>query len=152
MLWETRSYLRRLYGISFHAKQKEGKTNPKELSKALTKVHGVNGDRFWEAVSRIMGSLDNADAMVHRCREFATLLSIDDELKVTADDDRDSYDTAGDMDDAMSGLMGVNGSKPAKRKSSLSASGTPKKSKPRMRSSTTKKRASTDLEDDRAFD
>ena len=152
ILWETRSYLRRLYGISFYAKQKEGKTNSKELSKTPTKVHGVNGDRFWEAVSRIMGCLDNADAMMYRCREFATLLSIDDELKVTADDDRESYDTSGDMDGATSGFMGVNGSKPTKRKGSLSASGTPKKSKARIRSSNTKKRASTDLEEVRDFD
>lgn len=151
MLWETRSYLRRLYGINFHAKQKEGRTNSKELSKAAAKVHGVSGDRFWEAVSRIMGCLDNVDSMIHRCREFATLLSIDDELKVTADDDRDSYDTAGEIDEATSGPMGVNGSKPAKRKGSLSANSTPRKSKPRGRSSNVKKRASGDSEEDREF-
>ncbi|KAK2806187.1 hypothetical protein FQN50_005910 [Emmonsiellopsis sp. PD_5] len=147
MLWEARSYLRRLYGINFHARQKEGKGNAKELNRAPTKAHGVTGDRFWDAVDNLMHCLDNTEAMMTMCRDFTLLLSIDDELKVAGDEDRDSHDTTGDGDDMSTLLAAASSSKPAKRKSSVPAGGTPKKVKARGRSSG-KKRVSTDMEDD----
>ncbi|ODH49911.1 hypothetical protein GX48_04000 [Paracoccidioides brasiliensis] len=145
MLWEARSYLRRLYGINFHARQKEGKGHAKELNRAPAKVQGVNGDRIWETVSNLMRCLDSTEAMMSTCRDFAMLLSIDDELKVAGDDDRDSYDTTGEGDDMSALLAATSSSKPGKRKSSVSGGGTPKK-KPRGRPAA-KKRVSTDLED-----
>ncbi|OAX83909.1 hypothetical protein ACJ72_01722 [Emergomyces africanus] len=150
MLWEARSYLRRLYGINFHSRQQEGKVNAKEVNRAPSKVQGVNGDRFWETVSNLMHCLDSNEAMMNTCRDFALLLSIDDELKVIGDDDRDSHDTTGDGDD-MSVLLGPGGnSKPGKRKSSVSAGGTPKK-KARGRLSG-QKRMNTELDDELASD
>lgn len=148
MLWEARTYLRRLYGINAHARQKDGKGNAKDLNRAPTKVHGVTGDKFWEAISRNMGCLDSQEAMLAKCREFATLLSIDDELKVGAndEDDLDSPDDAADMDEMGAALTGANGSKPAKRKSSVSGGGPPKRSRGR-KSGAGKKRASTEPED-----
>jgi cohesin loading factor subunit SCC2 len=148
MLWEARSFLRRLYGINLHTKQKEGKANPKELNKAPAKVHGITGDKFWEVTSKIMNCLDGSEAMLARCREFATFLSIDDELKVAAGDEeeRDSHETAGDGDDMTVGLATAN--RPAKRKSSVSASGTPKKKKAKGKSIQGKKKMSTDGDDD----
>ncbi|PGH35668.1 cohesin loading factor subunit SCC2 [[Emmonsia] crescens] len=150
MLWEARSYLRRLYGINFHARQKEAKGNAKELNRAPSKVQGVNGDRFWEAVNTLLHCLDSMETMMSTCRDFALLLSIDDELKVAGDDDRDSHDTTGDGDDMGVLLAAAGNSKPGKRKSSVSAGGTPKK-KARGRP-LGKKRMSTDLEDELASD
>ncbi|EQL31479.1 cohesin loading factor subunit SCC2 [Blastomyces dermatitidis ATCC 26199] len=150
MLWEARSHLRRLYGINFHARQKEGKGNAKELNRAPAKVQGVTGERFWEAVSNLMHCLDTTEAMMDTCRDFALLLSIDDELKIAGDDDRDSHDTTGDVDDMSLLLAAAGNSKPGKRKSSVPAGGTPKK-KARGRPPG-KKRTSTDLEDELASD
>ncbi|PGH02957.1 hypothetical protein AJ79_07494 [Helicocarpus griseus UAMH5409] len=150
MLWEARSYLRRLYGINFHARQKEGKGNAKELNRVPTKIQGVNGDRFWESVANLMHCLESTESMMGTCRDFAMLLSIDDELKVAGDDDRDSHDTTGEGDDMGALLATASSSKPAKRKSSGSAGGTPKK-KARGRPAG-KKRVSTEMDDEMESD
>ncbi|GAD99939.1 sister chromatid cohesion protein Mis4 [Paecilomyces variotii No. 5] len=148
MLWEARTHLRRFYGINSHVRQKEGKNTAKELNKPPTKVHGVTGDRLWEAIAKNMTSLESEENMLAKCREFATLLSIDDELKVSADDDadRDSADEGMDVDDTGTAFV-TNGMKPTKRKSSFSSGGPPKRPKGK-KTSIGKKRSSTEPEDD----
>ncbi|KAJ5567102.1 hypothetical protein N7535_006408 [Penicillium sp. DV-2018c] len=128
MLWEARTHLRRLYGVNSHSKNKEGKSATKELNKAATKVHGVTGDKFWEAIARNMTALDTEEAMHQKCREFATLLSIDEEFRVDADEDAegDSLEGGGDLDDIVA-------PRPMKRKSSVSSSSLSKR--PRSRKS-----------------
>jgi cohesin loading factor subunit SCC2 len=144
MLWEARSHLRRQYGINSHVRQKEAKANTKELNKAPSKVHGITGDRFWEAISKNMACLDSEENMRGKCRDFATLLSIDDELKVAGDDDmdRDSFDDGAEDD-----MGSVNGSKPMKRKDSLSGGLPLKRPKHKHRNSGGKKRTSSEPED-----
>ncbi|KAJ5721049.1 uncharacterized protein N7483_008983 [Penicillium malachiteum] len=141
ILWEARTYLRRLYGVHSHGK--EGKLGTKELNKTATKVHGVTGDRFWEAVAKNMASLNSEDSMVEKCREFSTLLAIDEEFKVAPGDDEGDIDAIGDLDD-MDAMP--SGSRPMKRKSSVTSTGANKRPKSR-KSSVGKKRSSTDLED-----
>lgn len=129
MLWEARTYLRRLYSVHSHTKDKDGKPATKELNKTATKVHGVTGDKFWEAITRNMASLNSEEAMLSKCREFSTLLAIDEEFKVDRDDDADGdLDAPGDHDDMASGL---GGSRPMKRKSSVSSVGLNKRPKSR---------------------
>ncbi|PGH26857.1 hypothetical protein AJ80_01438 [Polytolypa hystricis UAMH7299] len=153
ILWEARSYLRRLYGINFHARQREGKTSAKELNRAPAKVQGITGDKFWETVSRLMSCLDTPEAMFVTCREFSMLMSIDDELKVSADDDPDAYDMIGDMDGMDTSIRGgLNGPKSTKRKSSVSGGTAPKPKKPRARLSGVKKRATTESDDEIVMD
>ncbi|KAF9887029.1 Sister chromatid cohesion protein 2 [Aspergillus nanangensis] len=144
MLWEARTHLRRLYGVSLHFRNKEGKGAAKELNKSATKVHGITGDKFWEAISRNMTSLDSEENMIAKCREFATLLAIDDEFKVGEDEDAEGEMT--DMDD--SGLVGgsTGPGRPAKRKNSLSSQNPPKRPRGRKPGSG-KKRASMDPEE-----
>ncbi|KAJ5101563.1 hypothetical protein NUU61_003785 [Penicillium alfredii] len=150
MLWEARTYLRRLYGVHAHGKDKEGKPAAKDLNKTATKVHGVTGDRFWEAVARNMASLNSEEAMLNKCREFATLLAIDEEFKVDQDEDAEGdLDAAGDFDDMTAGL--ASGSRPMKRKSSVSSSNVSKRPKGR-KGSVGKKRSSTEPDDDLAWD
>ncbi|KAJ5779225.1 hypothetical protein N7457_006945 [Penicillium paradoxum] len=146
MLWEARTYLRRLYGVNAHSKNKEGKPATKELNKAATKVHGVTGDKFWEAIARNMTALDNEEAMQQKCREFATLLSIDEEFRVDADDDAegDSLDTGGDLDETVA-------PRPMKRKSSISSSSFNKRPKSR-KSSTGRKKSSAEPDEDLDWD
>ncbi|PKY02976.1 ARM repeat-containing protein [Aspergillus campestris IBT 28561] len=128
MLWEARTYLRRLYGVTAHVRNKDGKA-AKELSKSATKVHGVTGDKFWDAISRNMASLDTEESMIAKCREFATLLSIDDEFKVGEDEDADGDSLDADMEDAgaAGGVNNHNNNKPGKRKNSFPGQNPPKR-------------------------
>ena len=154
MLWEARTYLRRLYGVNSHMKKKEGKGASKELNKSATKVHGVTGDKFWEAISRNMATLDSEENMLAKCRQFATLLAIDDEFKVGDDDDAegDSFDATGEADDANPGVNATGSQqRPGKRKSSVSESNPPKRPRGR-KSGLGKKRASTESDDDKDLD
>jgi cohesin loading factor subunit SCC2 len=151
MLWEARSHLRRQYGINAHVRQQQAKANVKELNRAPTKVHGVTGDRFWEAVSKNMACLNSEESMRGKCRDFATLLSIDDELKVAGDDhpERDSPDDGAEADDI--GPI-TNGNKPARRKNSLSSGLPPKRPRAKGRNSGSRKRTSSEPEDLPGFD
>ena len=144
MLWEARTYLRRLYGVNTHVRNKAGKGAAKELNKSTTKVPGITGEKFCDAISRNMASLDSEENMFGKCREFATLLAIDDEFKVGEDEDAedDSLEAGGD-DDQGAGAMGATGARPVKRKSSLSGANAHKRPRGR-KSGSGKKRASTE--------
>ncbi|KAJ5375224.1 Armadillo-like helical [Penicillium concentricum] len=146
MLWEARTHLRRLYGVNAHSKNKEGKPATKELNKTATKVHGVTGDKFWEAIARNMTALDSEESMLQKCREFATLLSIDEEFRVDGDEDAegDSLDAAGDIDETVA-------PRPMKRKSSVSSSNLSKRPKGR-KSSTGRKKSSVEPDEDLDWD
>ncbi|KAL2800051.1 sister chromatid cohesion C-terminus-domain-containing protein [Aspergillus keveii] len=143
MLWEARTYLRRLYGVAAHVRNnKDGKPGTKELSKSATKVQGITGDKFWEAISRNMASLDSEQAMVAKCREFATLLSIDEEFKIGDDEEAEGdLDAAGDVDDP--GATWVAGQRPVKRKSSVSGQNPAKRPRGRKPGSGKKRSSAT---------
>jgi cohesin loading factor subunit SCC2 len=149
MLWEARTYLRRLYGIHAHVRDKEGKAAAKELNKSATKVQGVTGDKFWDATSRNMEALNSEEQMISKCREFATLLAIDDEFKVGEDEDAegDSFDAVADLDDTGAGPGSLGGQRPGKRKNSVSSQNPAKRPRGR-KSGSGKKRASTEPDDD----
>lgn len=148
MLWEARTYLRRLYGVNTHVRNKEGKGAAKELNKSATKVPGITGEKFWDAISRNMASLDSEENMFGKCQEFATLLAIDDEFKVGEDEDAedDSFEGGGDDDPATAAAMGASGARPMKRKSSVSGASAAKRPRGR-RSGSAKKRASSEPEE-----
>lgn len=149
MLWETRTYLRRLYAVSGHVRHRV-KGIPKELNKSATKAHGVTGDKFWEAIARNMATLDSEQNMMNKCREFATLLAIDDEFKVGADDDMedDSLDAPGELEQS---INGPGSQRTKKRKGSVSGSNTPKKQRGR-KSGSGKKRTSTESDNEMDVD
>lgn len=152
MLWETRTYLRRLYGLNFHTQPKEGKAATKELNKPPSKVQGITGERLWDGIARIMNLFKDPETTINICREFSTLMSIDDELKIAGDEDQEMTEPGFDAAD-MSQVINAtaNGPKP-KRKSSVSAGGTPKKPRSRGRPRNSKKATSTDPDDDTDFD
>ncbi|KAE8375452.1 sister chromatid cohesion C-terminus-domain-containing protein [Aspergillus bertholletiae] len=142
MFWEARTYLRRAYGVTAHVRNKEAKAASKELNKSATKVHGVTGDKCWDAINRNMASLDSEENMVSKCREFATLLAIDDEFKIDDDMDAEGDDGVTDMDDPAA--LGVSGGpRPMKRKSSMSGQNPIKRPRGRKPGSG-KKRAGTE--------
>ncbi|OTA94480.1 hypothetical protein M434DRAFT_394751 [Hypoxylon sp. CO27-5] len=105
-LWEARTYLRRLYGLSSNRRESKGKSAPKDLTKTPVKVQGVTGDKFWEDISKIMSGLDTPERMMEQCRAFVELLNVDNEVKVPDEDEEfdieepTSPDAEGDEDAA----------------------------------------------------
>ena len=151
MLWEARTHLKRQYGIIQDVRQLIGKgADAKELAKAPTRVHGVNGDRFWDNVASIMSSLDSYDAMMARCHDFTNLMNVDDDVKVAADDDdrREAFSVSvGPEGETSTPTMDGKVSRPGKRKSTASVGGTPKKKKGRP-SLSGRRKSSINLDDE----
>ena len=150
MLWETRTHLRRQYGITGAVRENDGKSkDTKELVKAPIKVHGVTGERFWESMSDIMTSLDTEEAMLRRCRAFAQLMAVDEEVKVAAEVDevRESYSASVDPEATLQLMANGNKTARGKRKTSLSIAGTPKKKRGRP-SLNGRRRSSANLHSD----
>ena len=133
MLWEARTFIRRLYGISASQQRRENKAKgSKDLSKPPTKTNGVSGDKFSEAITRISHALDNQDLSLAQCKEFADLLAIDNEVKVSAeadDEDDGRLQTPNPEDDGESLVLASAGSRAVKRKHSASLASTPMKKK-----------------------
>ncbi|KAI1209902.1 ARM repeat-containing protein [Annulohypoxylon truncatum] len=93
-LWEVRTYLRRLYGLSSSRRESKGKAAPKDLARSPVKVQGVTGDKFWDDVSRIMSAFDSPEHMIEQCRAFVELLTVDNEVKVP--DEEEEFDLDGE--------------------------------------------------------
>ena len=134
MLWETRTFIRRLYGINVSEQRPESKTKvtAKDLSKAPTKNNNVSGDKIIDAVVRISRSLDSRELALQQCKQFVDLLAIDSEVKVLAENDEDERGlrTPSIDDDVDSTAVSASGgSKLAKRRDPASAVGTPHKKK-----------------------
>ena len=136
-LWETRTYLRRLYGQNASQQRREsvkGKPATKDYSKAPTRVQGVSGEKLTATIANKIASLDNEEDMVKQCEEFVELLSVDNEVKVNTESEESfgerpetpGLDEEDERDTPMSGA-----SRGVKRKSSVSAAGTPSKKRGR---------------------
>lgn len=90
-LWETRTYLRRLYGLGTQRRDPKAKAASKDLSRSTVKVQGITGDKLWEETSSLAAPLSSRDSMLAKCRAFVDLLNIDQEFKM-ADEDEDMLD------------------------------------------------------------
>lgn len=130
-MWEARSYLRRQYnlGTSRHNTKSKAGNKEKDTTKPV-KVQTVTGDKVWEDIASIMGSLTSQERMMQQCRSFVDLLNVDREFKV-ADEDDDGEDPAtpsgGEDDD------GADVGRGRKRKSN-STPGSGRKKRPRSSS------------------
>ncbi|KAG6366376.1 hypothetical protein INS49_000553 [Diaporthe citri] len=130
-MWEARSYLRRQYnlGTSRHNSKSKAGNKEKDTTKPV-KVQTVTGDKVWEDIASIMGSLSSHERMMQQCRSFVDLLNVDREFKV-ADEGEDGDDPAtpsgGEDDDGMDTGRG------RKRKSN-STPGSGRKKRPRSSS------------------
>ncbi|KAF8463496.1 sister chromatid cohesion C-terminus-domain-containing protein [Kalaharituber pfeilii] len=88
LIWETRSYLRKLYG--FGVQRKGGKISAKDATtKAPTKAPFVTGAPLWEQIKQIVASLDLEDGMMQRCRDFVEVMNIDKDMKLIGDSEDD---------------------------------------------------------------
>lgn len=149
MVSEARSHLKRQYGISrdVRALLQQSK-QAKEGGKAPLKVHGITGERFLNSTNNILQSMDTPEAMVHRCRSFHQLMSIDEDVVVGdgGDGGRDSQSASVDPD----GYLAPPGSaRGKKRKSTGSTGGTPRKrGRPRKNATPTRRSSSASSQHD----
>jgi cohesin loading factor subunit SCC2 len=130
ILAETKSYLKKLYGISHDVRASMQSTKQsKESAKPPTKVYGISGDRLLTSTSSVLHSLQSEQAMLARCKDFHELMSVDEDVRVADGEDpyRESYSAGPDLD----GVQPM--SKGRKRKQSESIGGTPKKPRGRPR-------------------
>jgi cohesin loading factor subunit SCC2 len=130
MISETRSHLKRQYGINHDIKatMQQSKVN-KDNTKAPNKVHGISGDRFYYNTTNVLKSLDSPEAMLRRCRDFHRLMSIDEDVLVGEEVDEVVEGHAGGAF-IEAGLQGGDAApRGRKRKGSVpgSAGGTPRK-------------------------
>ena len=130
IVWDARTHLRRLYGLnSLQRRESKVKASVKDLNKAPTKVQGVNGDRLMSIIAERVEALDSHESMIEQCKNFVDLLSIDNELKLAAEDD-DEVIRAGTPSDDDNGDLPISasgGPKILKRKNSASVNATPQK-------------------------
>lgn len=151
-VWEVRTYLRRLYGLSTSQQKRESKKGTtKDLSKAPNRIQGLTGDRMVAAIAEKVASLDSEGSMMQQCKEFVELLSVDNEIKVAAEGEEDlerpeTPSGAEERDTPMSG-----GSRTLKRKGSVSIAGTPMKKK-RGRPSLKRKKSGKSVGSDEDWD
>jgi cohesin loading factor subunit SCC2 len=139
-LWETRSHLRRQYGLTTTRRDGKGKSAPKDLNRAPMKVPFITADKFWENVTTIMSSLESEEKMLKQCRDFVTLLSVDAEFKIAAegDDEAERAELGTPSGDEDNGAMGPPGSGRGRKRKAPSTPGGRKK---RARSSSVSRRA-----------
>jgi cohesin loading factor subunit SCC2 len=132
-VWDTRTYLRRLYGLQSSQQKRDSKTKAsvKDLNRVPSRAQGVSGERLLRLIAERICSLDSTDGMVKECKELVELLSIDNELKVEAEDGEEVTQTetlSGD-DAPETSTPARGGPRPQKRKGSLSVNGSPQKRK-----------------------
>ncbi|KAI9713569.1 MAG: Sister chromatid cohesion protein 2 [Bogoriella megaspora] len=87
LIWETRTFLRRLWSLQRPRDGGKAKIAIKDLNRPPTKAQGVTPDRYFITINEIMSSLSSRAAQLARCRAFAELLAIDNEHKVASDDE-----------------------------------------------------------------
>ena len=134
MLWQARTFIRRLYGINGRENRREGRGRPsKDLNRAPPKNSSITGEKVVENIARICHALDTQELSLQQCREFTELLAIDNEVKIAADDEEEDPErpqTPSVEDDEDSVVIHASGgSKVSKRKGSASQNGTPLRKK-----------------------
>ncbi|KAF2103167.1 sister chromatid cohesion protein Mis4 [Rhizodiscina lignyota] len=145
IIWETRTFLRRLWGLQKQTQPSAAAANgafskpkapAKDPNKAPSKVPFVTGDKFVDRVANLVDKLasDTSDADVSTCRALAELLAVDNELRVASEDDEDEimkaaggYETPSEDEDGQAGVSA--GGRGKKRKGSVGAGSTPKRPK-----------------------
>ena len=138
LISETRNFLKRQYGISRDVKLAVLQSKQtKDSTKEPTRVHGITGDRYWTATNGAIESLDSTEGMLSRCRELLRIVSVDDEVKIAAEDDGDGFGMESGPEQVWTGQRGK------KRKSAGSMGGTPKKARGRLSKQGARRSSST---------
>ncbi|ODA78015.2 hypothetical protein RJ55_06618 [Drechmeria coniospora] len=139
LLWETRTHIRKLYGMGTSRHDSKAKALAKDLNRTPTKVQGVHGDKLWDELSSHMSGLRSEGSMGQKCKAFVELMSIDKEFKVADEDEEMEASTPsggeGDDDAADRGRKRKGGAPPGgRRKRARSGSQARKRGRPRKQS------------------
>jgi len=158
MLWETRTHLRKAWGLQSLKVNGKAKAVSKDTSKAPNKATAYSSlvKEHLAQLAILMTSLDTHELMLERCTKFAEILAVDNELKIPSDEESETrLKTPEDEDDAdMDGGGSVPGSATrGKKRKAGSAGGTPRKPRLGKRPSMSRKNSrarsrSRGLEDD----
>lgn len=153
-LWEARTYLRRLYGLSGSQQKKDNKAKAaaKDLNKAPSRVQGVSADKLVIGIVEKVNSLDNKELMIQQCKEFVELLSVDNEIKVATEGEEDLERPQTPSGDEERNTPMSGGSRGLKRKGSVSLAGTPMKKKKGRPSLGKRKKSGKSLDSDEDYD
>ncbi|KAF2423552.1 hypothetical protein EJ08DRAFT_443726 [Tothia fuscella] len=95
MVWECRTHLRHLWGLqkaavaakSSTANNANGKTTVKDLNKPPTKQPFVSSDKHLDKIAAIIALLQTPEGHLTQCKSFAELLSVDNEVRVSSNND-----------------------------------------------------------------
>ena len=144
MAMETKTFLSRQWNLPRY-RESGSKISMKDLNKAPSKIPGITGDKYWDRIAEIMGSLAHSNTMAHQCKTFVSLISVDQEYKNKIGSDEEvgdvsvdltrvvnaggGYETPSDDDEGHASAPPSGGPKGKKRKTSISMLGTPKKSR-----------------------
>ena len=87
IVWDTRTHLRRLYGLNSSGQRREtkSKASAKDINKVPTKISGVTGQNLLDAIEHKLASFSTPDSMIIQCSQFMELMTVDQELKVAAE-------------------------------------------------------------------
>jgi cohesin loading factor subunit SCC2 len=131
MVWETRTHLRQLWGLQ---KSKASvKPNPKDFNKVPTRTPFVSADKHLDKIAAIISSLSTPATQLRACKDFAELVSVDNELKVSSENDEEAelarqatgYDTPDENGNDATSNPSSTGGRGKKRKGSVGIPGTP---------------------------
>jgi cohesin loading factor subunit SCC2 len=96
LLWETRTYLRRLWNVSKHQAATKGKAN-KETVRALQRIPNSTNltEKYLARNQEILTALETPEGQLSLCTSFSEVMAVDSELRV------DKEDAEGEMDTSM---------------------------------------------------
>jgi cohesin loading factor subunit SCC2 len=147
MVWETRTFVRRC----FNMQKLKGRIAQKDYIKPAQRNNFVSGKELWESLAPIMSALDNREAMIQTCYDFADILEVDREAEIGDEEEEEAlgagYETPTEGDDTVPFPTSGHG---RKRKSNVNLGNTPKKQRSRPGVARSKKRNSKtpDFDDD----
>lgn len=130
LVWETRSFIRRLWNLQkyYH----KGKGSSKESNRSATRATNAPTlvDAYLKRVAEIMGADATLDSQRAVCASFVELISVDSEVKIASDEEEniameDGYDTPSEATSRRSPSVANSGGK--KRKSINGPGATPRK-------------------------
>lgn len=156
MIWETRTFIRRLWGLQKQSKSSaalangttgKAKVNAKDLNKSAYKVPGITADKYVDRIASLVSNLspESRETELSTCRAFAELLSVDNEFRVASEDDYEGdlakaaarYETPSEDEGSQGGIGQSGGGRGRKRKASVGAGNTPKR--PRIKKTPSKR-------------
>ena len=159
LIWETRSFLVRLWNMQKHMKSKKLEKDINRTASRATNAPSLT-ETYIKRVNDICSPLNNEDSQRATCSSFVELISVDSEVKIGSDEEAEAdlvngYDTPSEGTSRKSPSAPPSGSgRGRKRKSSMS-NGTPRKrGRPSLgkRKSTTGSKYADDDDEDGGWD